>query len=399
MNAEIILTGTELLLGEITDTNSVMMARMLRDIGLDLHYKTTVGDNEARITDVVRHALNRVDVVLVSGGLGPTMDDVTRQAVAAATGRKLVYSKELEAQIAARFRRFGRKMGENNKRQAWIPEGAIPIENPVGTAPCFIVEMGRRAVICLPGVPRELEYQMRHAILPYLQKKMGSTQIIKARILRTCGVGESNIDRAIDDLMRGRNPTVGLAAHLGQVDIRITAKAATEEEADALIAPLEAEIRKRVGDFIFGVEEDTLAEVVGRLLQQRGLRLALVDTVAGGLLARRLEEAGFAEQLASALPFSSPESALAQLGLSTAGLREHPDALAKSIARYVSQPRVLGVSIIGPQKTATGPVVWVAVAHSRRVTLQTYSAIYSDSKVGREWITVQAFDRIWRWLR
>ncbi|RME51834.1 MAG: CinA family nicotinamide mononucleotide deamidase-related protein [Caldilineae bacterium] len=398
MNAEIILTGTELLLGEITDTNSVMMARMLRDIGLDLHYKTTVGDNEARITDVVRHALTRVDVVILSGGLGPTVDDVTRQAVAAATGRKLVYSQELEAQIAARFRRFGRKMGENNKRQAWIPEGAIPIENPVGTAPCFIVEMGRQAVICLPGVPRELEYQMKHAIVPYLQRKMGSTQIIKARILRTCGVGESDIDRAIDDLMRGRNPTVGLAAHLGQVDIRITAKAATEEEADALIAPLETEIRERVGDFIFGVEEETLPEVVGRLLQERGLRLALVDTVAGGLLARQLQEAGFSELLASALSFPSLESALVRLGLANTGLETKMDTVAKAIARYVSQPDVVGVSITGSPESQAGRVARVAVAHGRQATLKTYSVVYG-SKAGQEWITVQAFDRIWRWLR
>ena len=176
MKAEIVLTGTELLLGEIVDTNSVTIARMLRDIGLNLHYKTTIGDNEERIAEVLRHALSRVDFVIVSGGLGPTVDDVTRQGAASAIGRKLEYSPELEAQIAARFAKFGRPMGENNKRQAWIPEGAIPIENPVGTAPIFIVETEQGSIICLPGVPKELEYLMEHAIIPYLKSKIGKVQ-------------------------------------------------------------------------------------------------------------------------------------------------------------------------------------------------------------------------------
>ena len=140
MHAEIVMIGTELLLGEIVDTNATKLALMLRNIGLDLYYKTTVGDNEARITGVLNQALDRSDVVITSGGLGPTVDDITRQAVANATGRKLVYSQELERQIAARFRSFGREMGENNKRQAYIPEGALPLRNPVGTAPCFLSE-------------------------------------------------------------------------------------------------------------------------------------------------------------------------------------------------------------------------------------------------------------------
>ena len=140
MHAELVMIGTELLLGEIVDTNANRLAIALRDIGLDLYYKTTVGDNETRITEILDQALNRSDVVITSGGIGPTVDDLTRQAVASATGRKLVYSDELEAQIAERFRRFGREMAENNKRQAYIPDGATPLSNPVGTAPCFLSE-------------------------------------------------------------------------------------------------------------------------------------------------------------------------------------------------------------------------------------------------------------------
>ena len=249
MHAEIVMIGTELLLGEIVDTNANKLAKALREIGLNLFYKTTVGDNEARITEVLNLALDRSDVIITSGGIGPTVDDVTRQAVANATGRKLVYSSELEAQVAARFRSIGRKMAENNKRQAYIPEDALPLSNPAGTAPCFLSEdrRGRGVVISLPGVPRELEYMLSKKVVPLLVERMGGAKVTKIRILRTCAVGESNVDRAIGDLMTTTNPTVGLAAHAGQTDVRITARADTEAEADALIAPLEAEVRQRLG--------------------------------------------------------------------------------------------------------------------------------------------------------
>ena len=267
MHSEIVMIGTELLLGEIVDTNANKLAKALRDIGLDLYYKTTVGDNVTRITEVLNFALDRAGVVITSGGIGPTVDDVTRQAVANATGRKLVYSTDLESQIAARFRSFGREMAENNKRQAYIPEDALPLTNPVGTAPCYLCEDagGRGFIISLPGVPRELEYMMQNAVIPLLVERMRGAKVIKVRILRACAVGESNVDRVIGDLMTTKNPTIGLAAHAGQTDVRITAKANTEAEADALIAPVEARIRERLGGAIYGVEKETVPEVVGHL--------------------------------------------------------------------------------------------------------------------------------------
>ena len=170
MHTELVMIGTELLLGEIVDTNANRLSLALRDIGMDLYYKTTVGDNEQRIVDVLNLALDRSDVVITSGGIGPTVDDITRQAVATATGRDLIYSDELERQITVRFRKFGRKMAENNKRQAYMPEGAVPIENPVGTAPCFLSEdlAGRGCIIVLPGVPRELEHLVENSVKPIL---------------------------------------------------------------------------------------------------------------------------------------------------------------------------------------------------------------------------------------
>ena len=307
MHAEIVMIGTELLLGEIVDTNANRLALALRDIGLDLYYKTTVGDNLARIAEVLDSALDRSDVIITSGGIGPTVDDVTRQAVADATGRKLIYSQELEAEIAARFSRFGRPMADNNKRQAYIPEGATPLTNPVGTAPCYLSEdvNGRGCIISLPGVPRELDHMMENTVIPLLIERMGGIKITRVRVLRTCAVGESNIDRGIGDLMMTGNPTVGLAAHIGQTDVRITAKADTDEEADTLVAGMEEKLRERLGVAVYGVGKVTVAEVVGDLMQERSLRLGVVDTLTGGQLTRDLIESGYSDLVTTDL---SPNS-------------------------------------------------------------------------------------------
>ncbi len=292
MQAEIVTIGTELLLGKIVDTNAAYIARQLATIGLDLYYKTTVGDNEGRITSVLQQALARSDVVITSGGLGPTVDDVTRQAVAKAAGRELVLDEKLLAQIEARFAKHGFTMSENNRRQAYIPQGATPIENPVGTAPAFIVETEQGLIISLPGVPRELKHLMETRVIPFLRDKLHTGQvIIKSKTLRTCGIGESTVDSRIGDLMHSSNPTVGLAAHPGQTDIRITAKAENEAQADRLIAEMEEKLRERLGDVIYGVEEQKLEDVVAAMIAERDLSIAVVETNTQGLIARRLESA------------------------------------------------------------------------------------------------------------
>ncbi len=292
MHAEIVATGSELLLGEVVDTNSTYIARKLREIGLNLYFKTVVGDNEQRMAEALQVALSRSDVIITTGGLGPTVDDVTRPAVARAVGRELVFSAELLAQIQARFRAYGSPMGENNKRQAYLPQAALPIENPVGTAPAFSVEHQGRLIISLPGVPREMEYLMEHAVLPYLKTKLNLTDVILIRTLHTVGQGESRIDELIGDLETLSNPTVGLSAKAGQVDIRITAKAATREEAEALNAAVEQRVRDRVGRYIFGADEDALETVVARLLTERQLTLSSLESGTGGLLGGRLAGMG-----------------------------------------------------------------------------------------------------------
>ncbi len=352
MHAEIVMIGSELLLGELVDTNANKLAIALRNIGLDLYYKTTVGDNEARITDVLNLALDRSDVVITSGGIGPTVDDVTRQAAANATGRRLVYSSKLEAEIAERFRGFGRTMAENNRRQAYLPEGALPLTNPVGTAPCFLSEDvdGRGCIISLPGVPRELQHMLENTVIPLLIERIGGVKVTRIRVLRTCSVGESNIDRGIGDLMTGGNPTVGLAAHSGQTDVRITAKADTEVEADELIDGMETELRKRLGVAIYGVAKETVPEVVGSLLAEQSLKLGISDTLTDGQVARELIEAGYEDLITTNPTVRDLPEILETAGLSSNPAKTDKQSLAHSLANSVRPSKLngLGLVMLGP---------------------------------------------------
>jgi nicotinamide-nucleotide amidase len=288
-SAEIISIGTEILLGEIVDTNAQYIARALKDAGIDIYRKTTVGDNAARIAQALKEALDRSDIIITSGGLGPTVDDLTREGVAMAVGVRIEYKPELWEQIQERFRRFGRQPTDNNKRQAYIPAGAIPIENPVGTAPAFIV-LGSddKTIISLPGVPREMEYLMRNAVLPFLANHYSLHDVIKSLTLHTSGAGESQIDELIADLEKGSNPTVGLSAHAGQVDIRITAKADSLNQVDTMIREIETSVRQRLGNWIYGVDEQTLQEVALDHLAALGWSLGLVEAGLNGKLTERL---------------------------------------------------------------------------------------------------------------
>lgn len=276
--AEIITIGTELLLGEIQDTNSKFIARVLRDIGVDLYRLSTVGDNCSRISATINEALTRSDIVITTGGLGPTVDDPTRQAVAEAVGRPLVYQDDLWKTIITRFERYQRKPTDNNKRQAYIPEGAMVINNEVGTAPAFVVEVDTKSIISLPGVPREMEFLMNNFVLDYLKQRYHlQDTLIKARVLHTVSLGESAIDEIIGDMEQFHNPTVGLLAHPGQTDIRVTAKASSEHIADTMIAPIIEELYQKLGKYIYGEDKETIAQAVSKLIIQKELKLAIIE--------------------------------------------------------------------------------------------------------------------------
>lgn len=292
MRAELISIGTELLLGQIVDTNAAWMAQRLAAEGVNLYRKQTVGDNRQRIASAIQEALERADLVVMTGGLGPTVDDMTRDAIAEAVGRPLVRDEALVAHIETIFERWGRAAGENNRRQADLPEGASGIPNPVGTAPGILLELeGDKTIIATPGVPREMKQMMEEQVIPYIRSK-GVSATIKVRLLRSAAVGESVIDEKIADLERLENPTVGLAAHTGRVDIRITARAATEKEADVLIEHVAGQVRRRLGDAIFGEDTATLEGVVSDLLDDRNESVAIYETVTGGAVAEALRAIG-----------------------------------------------------------------------------------------------------------
>lgn len=289
-SAEIITIGTELLLGEIVDTNSAFLARKLRDIGVDVFRTSTVGDNPARISEIIKETISRTPIIITTGGLGPTVDDPTRDAIAMAMDLPTEFRPELWEQIVSRLEKFGRTPTENQKRQAYIPKGALAIQNPVGTAPAFIVEIKDTSVISLPGVPREMEYLTENTVLPYLRGRYQLTGTIKTRILHIAGLGESQIDEWIGDLEMLGNPTVGLSAHPGIVDVRITAKADSADMADSMIVKVEESLRTRLGNSIFGADEETLEMVLFNAIERKGLSLAAVEVGMAGSLVQKLSK-------------------------------------------------------------------------------------------------------------
>jgi nicotinamide-nucleotide amidase len=287
MAVEILTIGSEILLGEIADTNTQTIARALRAEGINLTRVVAVGDDPARIADAIRLAAARSDGVITTGGLGPTVDDPTRAAAAEAAGTGLVFHPDLWEGILTRFRTQGRTPTENNKTQAYLPAGAQVLPNPHGTAPGFAMEIGRALVLALPGVPSEMESMLRHHALPLLRSRLGSGGVIRVRVLHTAGLSESLIDERVADFERMENPVVGLAAHPGMADIRITAHGASEAAAMELIAGAEKEIRARLGPHIFGADGETLADAALRALPPGG-SLLTVEWGTGGALAEAL---------------------------------------------------------------------------------------------------------------
>lgn len=275
MNAELIAIGSELLLGETIDTNSAYLARQLAGIGVGLFRKTVVGDNQNRIAEIIVGALERADLVICTGGLGPTVDDMTRDAVAQALGRPLVFHQHLLDQIEARFRSFGRTMSPSNRRQAYVPAGARIVENPRGTAPSFIVDDTRATLMVLPGVPSEMRFLWESAMLPYLRDERGQSGIILVRTLHAAGTSESLLGELVADLMAQDNPTLGISAKRAQYELRIGARANSRAEAEALADATEAIIRARAGQYLVGAEP--LVQLVTRELHERGLSLALYE--------------------------------------------------------------------------------------------------------------------------
>ena len=288
MRAEILSIGTELLLGQITDTNATYLAQQLGVLGIDLFFVSQVGDNLDRLAETLRRARDRSDLVVMTGGLGPTEDDLSREAIATVLDETPVVDPRLEAELRSFFNGRGIEMPARNVKQAWVIPSVTPLPNPVGTAPGWWAERDARIVVAMPGVPHEMMRMWENEVVPRLRPRTGA--VLFTRTLRVAGMGESTVEDRLSDLIHSANPTVATYAKRDAVDVRITAKADSVAEAERLVQPVEARARGLLGAHVFGVDRETPQSVALRLLIERGLTLATMESCTGGLLANLLTD-------------------------------------------------------------------------------------------------------------
>ena len=317
-NFELVSIGSELLLGQIVDTNSAWISQRLAEVGANIYFKTTVGDNLQRMVAVLSQAVERADVVITGGGIGPTKDDLTREAVAEVFGVDVVTHEPSLRDLKERYQKRGFILTANNERQAQIPEGAKVVKNPNGTAPAFVMEDERATVIALPGVPFEMKWLMTNEVIPYLQRRFDLHETIHYRVLKVIDMGESAVDDKIGHLIaESANPTVGVLARPGQVDVRVASRAASLSAAMEMIEPMELKIRGILGDHIFGTDDETIESVVGAMLSSRGATVAVYEDMSGGAVAEVMRTAA-ADGFLEAHVGNTPQAIRRMLGNVTA---------------------------------------------------------------------------------
>jgi nicotinamide-nucleotide amidase len=289
MKAEILSIGTEILLGEIVDTNAAYIASRLPALGIDIYYKHVVGDNLDRLAETIGRARERTDLVICTGGLGPTQDDLTREAISAVMGEQAVVDPELEATLRGFFENRGVKMPETNIKQCWMIPSGRTIPNPRGTAPGWWVERDGKIIVAMPGPPTEMTRMWEKEVAPELLRRNPGTILI-TRAIKTAGMGESTVDELITPLQESQNPSIGTYAKQDGVHVRLAAKAPNEREAWQLITPMEEEIRRRLGPVVWGVDDDTFESLVCDMMKQRGVTLATMESCTGGMLASTITD-------------------------------------------------------------------------------------------------------------
>ncbi|HEY7709598.1 MAG TPA: CinA family nicotinamide mononucleotide deamidase-related protein [Candidatus Entotheonella sp.] len=393
MHAEIVVIGTELLLGQIIDTNAAYLAQQLSNIGVDLYYKSTVGDNRGRIIETLKRAVDRSDIIITTGGIGPTLDDLTRETVAAVLGVELELQPHLLDQIKAMM---GDRYTDNNARQAYIPAGSLALENPVGTAPGYFAPTPRGGVvISLPGVPGELRYLTENAVIPHLKKQFQIEAIITSRTLKCLGLSESYIDEQLDDLIKtSNNPTIGLLAQmqLGEIHVRLTAKAANEEAANQLIDPLDAQVRARLGHAVFGTDEVEYEQAVADLIKQHNLTIAVAESGLSGGVGHQLSTVladgiHFAAAVSAHLPAALEQLLDVPVNLLHRYGSVSPE-VAAAMARGVRQRNQadLGLAVTGAANLDGGPdtVAYIALCHGHDALLEREYRRISSMRFARQ---------------
>lgn len=289
MIVEVIAVGTELLLGQIVNSNASYIGSRLSEAGLDAHYQVVVGDNHDRLTDSIRTAMERADAVILTGGIGPTPDDLTREAICEATGREMRFNDDYATEMRERWEALGRSLPENNLRQAEYPEGAEQLPNPKGTAPGIALDHEGTLIFALPGVPAEMYLLLDDHVVPRLRAAAGETSALVHRLLRTWGKGESAVAEELDDLYHAStNPSMAYLASAGEIKVRLSAKAESEDEAHRLIAPVEAAVRERLGSIVFAADEETLESVLLHELKARSWTIGTAESMTSGMIAARL---------------------------------------------------------------------------------------------------------------
>ena len=409
MRAEIIATGSELLSGGVVDTNSVFLAEELLDIGIETAFKTIVGDDEKDMEDAVRTARERVDVILVTGGIGPTEDDITRKALARVLKKRLVLSDDALKAVKAVFKAKGKEYPGANDRQALIPAGARLLRNPVGVAPGFTLVEDGKFVAVLPGVPAEMQAMFLEGLRPALEEHFGGKAVIRRKVLHTCGLSESKVNELIQDILKQKRPAMGLTARDTGVDIRIVAHEGSGARSRSTMERIEAEVRKKLGDAIYGVDGQDMEEVVGALLTQRKRTLAVAESCTGGLISGRITNiAGSSAYFERGVVVYSNAAKTELLGV-PADLIERYGAVSREVAKAMAQgmreraKTDLGLAVTGIAGPSGGtpekPVglVYIALATIDGVTVSEDRFLGTRSQV-RQRTAQMAMDMVRRYL-
>lgn len=405
MRAEILAVGTEILLGDIVNTNAQYIARRLADLGINLYHQSVVGDNPERLLEEYRLGFNRAELIIATGGLGPTKDDLTKEIAAEFFNRKLILHEESLKKIEEYFANIGRTLNEGNRKQAYFPEGCTIIPNKWGTAPgCIIGDKGRILVL-LPGPPREMVPMFEASVVPYIEKYIDG--ILVSRTLKICGIGEGHMEEMILDIIqRQTNPTIAPYAKEGEVTLRITARANSRKEALEIIEPVENEIRGRLKENVYGIDDDTLEAVIGNMLIEKGLTLSTAESCTGGLIASKLiNYPGISEVFMEGAVTYSNNAKIMRLGVKKETLelygavsQETAAQMAEGIARTSNTD--IGLSITGIAGPGGGteekPVglVYAGLYINGKIKTMKFN-LSGDRQYIRNRVTIKAMD----WLR
>jgi len=398
MIVEIISIGTEILLGDIVDTNSQYLAGKLTNYGFDIHFISSVGDNKKRIYESIKQATERSDIVITTGGLGPTDDDLTRDIISEVTGKKLQLSSKLLKDLENLFKHRKYKMTKNNKKQAYLPEDATSLKNELGTAAGILLEMNDVVIIAMPGVPREMKNIFENEVTPYLKNK--NNKIIRSKTLNFFSIGESSLEMKVKDILDKQiNPTLALLAGTAEVKIRITAKGNSEEEVFQMIEETEQEIRDRVGEYIYGTDDCGFPKIVGEMLSKDNLTISLAESCTGGLVGNRITDIpGSSQYFKGGIMVYSNQAKIEQLGVKKETLDKY-GAVSKNTAEEMAinireiMKTDIGISLTGIAGPGGGteekPVglVYIGLATEQSTTVHKLN-LHGDRKWNK-WISSQ----------